>query len=175
MNINITGRKTTVREQFKERAEKKLSKLDRFFHNDVKVNVVVTNEGEREKVEISVFDKGMVYRGERTTSDRLESLDLVVDMLFKQIVKHKEKLTKRVRENAFDNLEVTEPAAADEDYAVIKKKSFAVRPMDIQEAILRMNLVGHEFFMFSNSETGEMNVVYKRKDGGYGVIEAQSE
>ena len=147
-----------------------MTKLDRFFNQDVSANIVVTNEGDRETVEVSIHDQSMVFRSEKTTNDRYDSLDQVVDMLFKQIVKHRGKLTRRMRDNAFDD--ITDDQDSLEDYKIIKKKSINVRPMDIEEAVMRMNLVGHEFFMFLNSETDEMNVVYRRKDGGYGLLEA---
>ncbi len=174
MNISITARKTIVKDQFKEKVEKKLAKLDRFFDDEANALVVVTNERGRETVEVSIDYKGVVYRSEKTTEDRSDSLEAVVDVLFKQIVKHKSKLGASMRKAAFDG--IPDDTDLDEsEFNVIKRKAFIVSPMDIQEAILRMNLVGHEFFMFQNSQTGEMNVVYRRKNGDYGVIEAKPE
>ncbi len=174
MNISITARKTIVKDQFKEKVEKKLAKLDRFFDSEANALVVVTNERGRETVEVSIDYNGVVFRAEKTTDDRADSLEAVVDLLFKQIVKHKSKLGARMRKSAFEG--ITADTDTDEsEFHIIKSKSFVVAPMDIQEAILRMNLVGHEFFMFQNSQTGEMNVVYRRKNGDYGVIEAKQE
>lgn len=170
MNITISGRKTTIRDSFKERVEKKLSKLDRFFEEDATAQVTVTNEHERETVEVTVQSRGMYFRAEKTTGDRLDSLDLVVDALVKQIVKNKTKLEQKLRVSAFDPSYHDEPAEP-EEYRLVKTKRFPVKPMAVEEAILQMNLLEHEFYMFRNSEDGLINVVYKRKDGNYGLIE----
>ncbi|MEG1870296.1 MAG: ribosome-associated translation inhibitor RaiA, partial [Oscillospiraceae bacterium] len=103
MRITISARKTTVRDSFKERVERKLTKLDRFFDDDALAIVTVTNEGDRETVEVTIQSGGYFYRAEKTTSDRVESLEIVVDSLFKQIVKNKEKLKQRFRRNVFDD------------------------------------------------------------------------
>ena len=174
MNITITARKTSVRDSFRERIEKKLAKLDRFFDEDAKAIVTVTNEGDRETVEVTIQARGMFYRAEKTTSDRFDSLEAVVDSLFRQIVKNKNRLGKRLRDSAFapQNLEVGEENERPEgDYHVERVKRFALRPMSVEEAILQMNLVGHEFFVFLNAESNETNVVYKSHNGTYGVLE----
>ncbi len=110
MNITITARKTSVRDSFKERIDRKLAKLDRFFDDSANAIVTVTNEGDRETVEVTIQSRGMFYRAEKTTSDRFDSLEAVVDSLFRQIVKNKNKLGKRLRDTAFDasNVEVGE-------------------------------------------------------------------
>ena len=113
-------------------------------------------------------------RAEKTTSDRFDSLEAVVDSLFRQIVKNKDKLGKRLRETAFDaaNMEAgEEQEEAYGDFDVKRVKRFTLRPMDIDEAILQMNLVEHEFFVFLNAESNEINVVYKRRNGAYGLLE----
>ncbi len=174
MNITITARKTSVRDSFRERIEKKLAKLDRFFDENANAIVTVTNEGDRETVEVTIQARGMFYRAEKTTSDRFDSLEAVVDSLFRQIVKNKDRLGKRLRENAFDPqyLEAGEENESPEGtYHVERVKRFALRPMSVEEAILQMNLVGHEFFVFLNAESNETNVVYKRHNGTYGVLE----
>lgn len=174
MNITIAARKTSVRDSFKERIEKKLGKLDRFFDDSANVAVTVTNEGERETVEVTIQSHGMFYRAEKTTEDRLDSLDAVVDSLFRQIVKNKTKLEKRLRDTAFDstNIEIgEEDARLTEDYSVVRVKKLIMRPMDVEEAILQMNMIGHEFFVFMDAETSNVNVVYKRRNGTYGVLE----
>lgn len=174
MNVKITARKTSVRDSFKERIEKKLSKLDRFFDDSANAIVTVTNEGDRETVEVTIQSCGMYYRAEKTTGDRFDSLETVVDSLFRQIVKNKDKLGKRLRESAFDpkNLEAGEEQERQvEEYEIARTKRFVVRPMSVEEAILQMNLVGHEFFVFMDAESSGLNVVYKRHDGTYGVLE----
>lgn len=170
MNISITARKTTVKDSFKDRVEKKLKKFDRFFDDDAKAVVTVTSEKDRETVEVTIGSNGMIFRAEKTTGDRAESLDAVVDILFKQIVKNKNKLESKMRARAFEDLG-EEGAVEAATYELVKRKRFAVRAMEIDEAILHMNMLGHEFFMFENAETGEMNVVYHRHGGDYGLLE----
>lgn len=174
MNITITSRKTSVRDSFKERINKKFEKLDRFFDDSAHATVTVTNEGDRETVEVTIQAKGMFYRAEKTTSDRFDSLEAVMDSLFRQIVKNKNKLGKKLRENAFDPQFLEEGEELEDiagDYKIERVKRFSMRPMDVHEAILQMNLLGHEFFVFQNAQTNETNVVYKRRNATYGVIE----
>jgi putative sigma-54 modulation protein len=171
MNISIISKNTSVRDSFRERCEKKFAKLDRFFGEDAKAAITVTNQNGRETVEATITAGGMFFRAEKTTSDRLDSLEAVVDVLTKQITRNKKKLEHKFRGEKFSELAVDfyeEPA---DDYGIVKTKQFRVNPMDVQEAILQMNLLGHNFFMFRNTETGEINVVYKRNDGDYGVLE----
>jgi putative sigma-54 modulation protein len=169
MKVTITARKTTVRDPFKERVEKKLAKFDRFFGDEASANVMVRNEHERETVEITITSNGMIYRAERTTGDRMDSLDAVVDVLFKQIVKNKAKLATRMKATVFEGIE--DDAEEESPSEPIKVKKFPIHAMDVEEAILQMNLLGHTFFLFQNADTGEMNVVYRRHENSYGVIE----
>lgn len=174
MKLILTARKTVIKDFFKEKVEKKLSKLERFFDDEVTAYVTVTHIKDREIVEITIDNNGMFYRCEKTTGDRVESLDYVVDSLTKQIVKNKTRLEKRLRENAFSEqytLLDTQEDEQLEDYSVVRTKKFSMKPMNLEEAILQMNLVGHTFYMFINDSTDEVNVVYKRKNGDYGLIE----
>lgn len=172
MNISITARKTTVKDSFKERTAKKLAKFDRFFDDEASAVVTVTNERERETVEVTIHSNGMIFRAEKTADDRLDALDGVVDVLFKQIVKNKTKLESRVRAKAFEDLAPEDMASEeDEAYELVKRKKFVVRAMEVDEAILQMNMLGHSFFLFENPDSGELNIVYRRKGGDYGLIE----
>ena len=172
MNITITARKTSVKDSFKERVEKKLAKFDRFFDDDAKAVVTITNENGRETVEITVQVQGMFFRAEKTTSDRFDSLEAVADSLFRQIVRNKNKLEKRLKTDAFDPMFKDEAIAVeDEEYKVVRVKKFPIKPMAVDEAILQMDLLGHTFFAFKNEDNGAFAVVYKRNDGGYGLIE----
>ena len=170
MNINYIGKKTVIKDSFKEYAEKRLKKLEKFFDDDPMVTIIVTNEDEIETVEVTVKSKGVFFRAERDSNDRLTSLDLAVDVLVQQIVRNKNRLEKR-----FKGAELLLAEEHDhEDYApdvLVKTKKFYVGVMDAEEAILQMNMLGHEFFMFRNGETGEINVVYRRKDDNYGLLE----
>lgn len=173
MNITITARNTGVKDSFKARVEKKLSKFDRFFDGGRAV-LTVTREGERDTVEVTIRAEGLLFRAEKMAPDREDALEAVVDSLFRQIVKNKNKLEQRLKNSAFSDQyedETVEP----EDYRVVRTKKFPVKPMDVEEAILQMNMLGHEFFMFRNAEDGEINVVYKRHNGDYGLIEPEEE
>lgn len=168
MKITMKARRTTVKDSFKERAEKKLSKLDRFFDDAVEAIITVTSEGERETVEVTIHAGGLYFRAEKTTSDRADSLDAVVDLLIRQIIKHKTKLEQRLRQSAFDESESVEQEI---DYSVVRTKRFLVKPMEVEEAILQMNMLGHSFFMFRDAHTNDIHVVYKRRGDSYGLIE----
>ena len=171
MTINYIGKKTTVRDSFKEYAEKRMKKLEKFFADDPVVNVIVSNHNEDETVEVTIKSHGMFFRAEKTTDDRMVSMDNVVDILAKQIVRNKDRLEKRFKTSvdfgAFGDL----PEANEPESELVKTKKFAVGVMDVEEAILQMNMLGHQFFMFRNAESGEINVVYRRNDGNYGLLE----
>lgn len=173
--INMTARNTTIRDSFKTSLEKKLSKLNRFFDDEAIAKVTVTHEGGRETVEVTIKSNDLYFRSEKTTDDRLDSLEAVVDALFRQIVKNKSKLHKRMRKTAFEPSDGNEFTGLEEGYKIVRSKRFNVKPMDVEEAILQMNLIGHNFYMFRNSESSEICVVYKRKDGHYGVLEPEEE
>ena len=176
MNITISSRKTTVKDSFREWAEKKLKKLDRFFEEDAQAAIVVTNERERETVEVTVQSRGMIFRAEKTSADRLDSLDAVVESLTRQIVKNKNKLEKKGKTKAV-SLEGFEEYAADlhdEEYHIVKTKAFDLKPMSVDEAILQMNMLDHQFYMFQNDANDLVCIVYKRNDGDYGLLEPRT-
>ena len=176
MNITISSRKTTVKDSFRDWAEKKLKKLDRFFEEDAQAAIVVTNERERETVEVTVQSRGMIFRAEKTSADRLDSLDAVVESLIKQIVKNKNKLEKKGKTKAA-TLEGFEEYAAephDDEYHVVKTKAFDLKPMSVDEAILQMNMLDHQFYMFQNDANDLVCIVYKRTDGDYGLLEPRT-
>ncbi len=180
MKITYTARKVNLRDNFKERVEKKLAKFKKIFSDDAVANVVVTLEKNRQTVEITIRDNRMVYRAESTQPEMNDALDRVIDILTRQIRKNKTRLEKRIKTGgSLDDLTAELPVeAADEpedEYKVLRKKQVFVKPITIDEAILEMNMVNHDFFMFINAETDEMNVVYKRADGNYGVLEPTTE
>lgn len=169
MKISITGRKVTPKDTFKERVERKLTKFDRFFDEEAEAHVTVTVEKERQTVEITIRNRGMLYRAEETSKDMLFSLDNAVDSLLKQIGRNKSRLSKRLKEGAFDKGALQEEQQ--DDFDIVRVKHFALKPMTVEEAILQMNLLDHEFFTFIDAATGAVSVVYKRHDGRYGVLE----
>lgn len=170
MRITTTGRKVTLKENFKERVEKKLKKFEKFFDEDAEAHVTVTVEKDRQTVEITIKNSGTFYRAEHTAVDMLFSLDDAIDTLMKQINKNKTRLIKRLKAGAFDNEPLIEQESESE-FDIVKIKKFSVKPMDIEEAILQMNLLGHEFYTFINPKSSLVNVVYRRHDGKYGVLE----
>lgn len=171
MNITYLGRKTTIKDSFKEYAEKRLKRLGKFFDDEPSVMIVVTNQGDEETVEVTIKSRGMFFRGEKTSRDRQVSLDLVVDVLTSQIVRNKDRLERRLKTPVPMPVDVEPVETEAEQDALVKTKKFPVGVMDVEEAILQMNLLGHEFFMFRNGDSGEINVVYRRKDGNYGLLE----
>ena len=171
MNITYLGRKTTVKDSFKEYAEKRLKRLEKFFDDDPTVTIVVTNQGEDETVEVTIKSRGMFFRGEKTSHDRQVSLDLVADALTSQIVRNKTRLERRLKAPLPMPEEPAYAETGSDAASLVRTKKFPVSVMDVEEAILQMNLLGHDFFMFRSGETGEINVVYRRKDGNYGLLE----
>ena len=174
MKITYTARKVNLRDNFKERAEKKLLKFEKLFSEDAAVNVVVTLEKNRQTVEITIRDNGMVYRAESTMEEMNDALDKVVDILMRQIRKNKTRLEKRIKTGSIEDFVMQNPVpddVEDEDYKVVRKKQVIIKPISVDEAILEMNMVNHNFFMFINAENDEVNVVYKRADGNYGLLE----
>lgn len=174
MDIKFTARKTEIFPGFKERAQKKLDKLDRFFDGDPRANLTLTLEKDRFTVEITLTVKGFFYRAEETSDEPITALDSTCDSLVRQIVKNKNKLQNRTRLTDIPfmatDFGLDEPDEESE-FRILRSKRFPVKPMMVDEAILQMNLLNHDFFIFRNAVTDEINVVYARKDGNYGLIE----
>lgn len=178
MKITYTARKVTLRENFKQRAERKLLKFEKLFSEDAAVNVVVTLEKNRQTVEITIRDNGMVYRAESTMPEMNDALDKVIDILMRQIRKNKTRLEKKIKTGSIEDFVMQTPeadVAEDDEYKVMRKKHVLVKPITVDEAILEMNMVNHSFFMFINAETDEVSVVYKRADGNYGLLEPSAD
>ncbi len=171
MKITITGRKIDVTEGLKSYATKKLSKLDKFFGEETNAKVTLSVQKDDHIIEITVYHEGMIFRAEVRDSDMYACIDKVIDVLERQIRKQKTRLEKKLREGAFDGQ--TDFGGYDEEpeFKIVKTKKYENKPMSVEEAILQMNLLGHEFYIFNNSETSDKEVVYKRKDGNYGLIE----
>lgn len=172
MNITVIGRKVNLRENFKELVQRKLQKFERIFDADADATVTVTLERNRQTVEITVKQRGMIYRAEASALEMNEALDDVVAALGRQIRKNKTRLERAKKVQQFELVDeyYDEP---DEEIEIAKRKSFYVKTMTVEEAILQMNLLGHSFFMFRDEGSGEINVVYKRNDGKYGVLEPE--
>ena len=176
MKIIITGRKCTPRDSFKEHAEKKLQKVERFFDDSAEAKVTATVEKSCQIVEVTVATRGMIFRSEERAQNMNEALDKCVDSLIRQIRKNKTRLEKRLREGSLDSVIIaSEPEEEELDFNVVRTKHVSVKPQSVDEAILQLNLLDHQFYLFRNAETDEVNVVYKRQDGGYGVIVPEAE
>ena len=177
MRINIIGRKLEVSDKYREYIQKRLSKLDKFFKDEAEARVVIGPVKDNEYVEASVYAAGMIYRAEAVDVDVLCATDKIVDVIERQIRKNKTRLEKKIKRESLDDAlllngnEYTEGEDKSE-FKIVKTKRFQVKPMCVEEAVLQMNLLGHDFYVFRNRDTEEMNVVYKRKDGNYALIES---
>ncbi len=174
MNITVIGRKCTPRESFKERADKKLAKVDRFFTQEADAKITATVEKTYQTVEITVNSDGMVFRAQERADNLNDALDKCVDNLVRRIRKNKTRLEKKLRSGAFDGFP-NEEEVTEDSFEVVRTKAVSVKPESVEEAILQMNLLGHEFYMFRNVATDAISLVYKRKDGGYGLLEPSDE
>lgn len=168
MKVTITAKKLNISQSFNDYAEKKLSaKLDRFFPDEADAKITLEERRDMILLELTVKYNGMIYRAEQSAKDKNDALDVTVDRIIRQIRKQKTKVEKSLRAGAFTGLA---PEPEESDYEVIRYKTFALRPMTVDEAILQMNLLDHKFFMFRNAETNTINVVYKRDEGNYSVL-----
>jgi len=181
MNYNIRGENIEVTPAIREYVEKKISKLERYFtetpESNVNVNLKVFQD-KTAKVEVTIPMPHLVLRAEESHEDMYAAIDLITDKLERQIRKHKTKVNRKFREKGefaamFATLNQSETNEFDdEELEVVRTKRFELKPMDSEEAILQMNMLGHNFYVFTNAETNQTNVVYKRHDGRYGLIEA---
>ncbi len=180
MKIQIRGKNFEVTQALNDQINKKLERLDRHLGKETEAHVSLSVEKDLKRIEVTIQVYGMIVRAEEATSDMYNSLDLVVEKLEKQISRYKGRLQKRGRTSvgeisaaeAFPPEFSTEQELEDE-FQVVKSKKFAFKPMALEEAILQMELLGHSFYVFSNAETEQVNVIYKRNDGKIGLIEPE--
>lgn len=179
MKVHVHGDNITVTPALQDYVEKKIGRLTRYFESDAEIYVTMAVEGTDHRVEMTVVVRGMIFRAEEKSPDMYASIDLVTDKLEEQIHRYKEKLIRRFRNRSGRQPMMNQERMAlnDEpngyDFKVVRTKRFPMKPMDVQEAILQMNLLGHDFFVFTNADTNEVSVVYRRKNGDYGLIEPQ--
>lgn len=173
--FTIRGKNIEITPALKDYVEKKVGKVTKHFDAVGEIMALLTVSKGRHSVEVTLPIHGMLLRGEESTMDMYTSIDLVVEKLEKQIEKHKTKLSRRFRSGGFKFVEPanSQKISIDEadEFPLVKTKRFAVKPMDVQEAIMQMNLINHDFFVFRDAHTEDVNVVYRRKDGHYGLIE----
>lgn len=175
MKIFIYSKNMQLTDSLKEAAIKKIRRLDKFFQQDVEAKVVLSIEKKIHKVEVTIPFNGRIVRVEEYSDDMYNALDEAVESLEQQIRKYKTRLQNKRHTNESIKFENIEPLddEDEEEFKVVKTKRFAIKPMNIEEAILQMDLLRHNFFVFLNADTEEVNVVYKRKDENYGLIEPE--
>ncbi len=170
MQITVRGKNLDVTPPLREYVEKKVGKIEKYFDDPLSAQVTLAIEHDRHIVEVTVPLDGMLLRGEQSSGDMYSSVDLVLDALEKQISKYKTKIARRLRERPAPNQVQVEPEE-EEEPKIVRVKKFDMKPMSPEEAIMQMNMVGHNFFLFFNAESGQLSVVYQRDDGNYGLIE----
>ncbi len=172
MKICITGKNFTVTDALKNAIESKFARFEKYFKNEMEINVALEVKKNRQIIESMLTVDGINIRAEEVTHDMYTSLDRVVDKLAMQITKYKTKLERKNKIHETIRFEqVPDYEETDEEIEIVKTKRFDVKPMNAEEAVLQMELLGHNFFVFTNANTDELNVVYKRKQGQYGLIE----
>ncbi|MBE6663419.1 MAG: ribosome-associated translation inhibitor RaiA [Ruminococcaceae bacterium] len=172
MKMNFTARQMKVYDQVKETAEKKLAKFDKFFDDAAEMDITFSLPNGQEMVEITIRSQGMVFRAEEAADTFATAIDSATEALERQIRKNKTRLQKKIKADAFTIIDEDLNENYDEEEYVqsVRTKTFPFKPMNVEEAILQMNMLGHDFFVFKDADTLETCVVYKRKRGGYGLI-----
>ena len=174
MKITVIGRKCTPRDSFKERAEKRLQKVEKFFGSEAEAKITATVEKNEQIVEVTIFHDGIFFRSQERAANMNDALDRCADSIVRQIRKNKTKVEKKLKKGAFETFEAVEAFEPEDNYDVVRSKSINLKPQSVDEAILQMNLLNHQFFMFQNADTDVITLVYKRKDGKYGLIEPEN-
>lgn len=174
MKFIISGKNIAVTEGLKTAVEDKLGKLERYFTPETEISVTLSVEKDRQKIEVTIPVKGSIIRSEQVSNDMYVSIDLVEEVIERQLRKYKNKIVDKQQESTnFQKAYLDKDYEEDEEVKIIRTKKFGIKPMYPEDACLQMELLGHNFFVFSNAETDEVNVVYKRKNGTFGLIEPE--
>lgn len=175
MNIRITGKNFNTYRHLEETIDKKFEKLGKYFSDDIDVNIVISKERGKDKIEVNINAKGARFRTEQVCDDIYEGIDKATDKLASQMSRLKGKLQKRYHENKSVKFEAIPDLAKDSivDKHIVKTKVLDLVPMDEKEAVLEMEMIDHDFFVFINDKTDKVNVVYKRRDGNYGLLDTK--
>ena len=175
MKITITGRNIELTDGLKNAVESKLSKLEKYFKPDTEVHVTLSVEKERQKIEVTIPMRGTVIRSEQVSNDMYVSIDLVEEIIERQLKKYRNKIVDRQQDvaAAFNAEFLGKDLDDEEDVKIIRSKRFGMKPMTPEDACIQMELLGHSFYVFRNCDTDEVNVVYKRKGNTYGLIEPE--
>ncbi|MCR4838453.1 MAG: ribosome-associated translation inhibitor RaiA [Eubacterium sp.] len=175
MNYIISGKNIDVTEGLKQAVYDKLGRLEKFFNEDTNAQVTFSVEKERQKIEVTIPMKGHIIRAEQVSDDMYVSIDMVVEIIERQVTRYKKRIVDQEQDAAFFQnqfLEEEDDSEGD-DISIIRSKRFALKPMYPEDACVQMDLLGHNFYVFRNAETDEVNVVYKRKGNTYGLIEPE--
>ena len=175
MRYIISGKNLDITEGLRSAVTDKLGKLERYFTPDTEVHVTLSVEKERQKIEVTIPVKGNIIRSEQSSTDMYVSIDLVVDVIERQIRRYKTRLMNQKYDGTSFKQEFMEQEddVEDDEIRIIRSKKFAIKPMDVEEACVQMELLGHDFFIYTDDETSKIAVCYKRHDGGYGLIETE--
>jgi putative sigma-54 modulation protein len=175
MKVIITSKNMNASDHLKQTIESKLDRLGKYFSNDIVANVTLSTEKGRQKIEATINAKGTIFRAEETTNDAYNGVDRIVEKLSSQMSRFKTKLQRKHKDHKeLQFAEIPEVASEElDDMRVVRKKVFDLMPMSIDEAIMQMELLEHTFFVFLNMESDTVNVVYKRKDNDYGLLETR--
>lgn len=174
MKVTVIAKNIELTSALKEIVEKKIRKLEKYFEEEINAKVTLSVQKNRHTIEVTIPFNGVILRGEESTDDMYKSLDLVEDKLERQIRKQKTRLSRRNGGSVrFAEVKDSDINIAEDDGALVKVKKFGVKPMNSEEAILQMDLLGHNFFVYQDAESSKVNVVYKRKDGNYGLLEPE--
>lgn len=174
MLVTVMGKNVEVTSALRDYAEKKVAKINKFFEKSpIETKVTFSTERNKHIVDITVQVNGILLRGEEGTGDMYASIDGAIEKIERQVHKFKTRINRKLREEN-QVIVASSPQTEEASAPVIKRtKRFAVKPMSVEEAVMQMDLLGHDFYVFSNSDTEEVNVVYRRKDGNYGLIEPE--
>ena len=173
MRYTIIGKNIEVTEGLKTAVQDKIGKLERYFDSDTEIHATLAVEKDRQKIEVTIPVKGTIIRAEQESSDMYVSIDLVEEIIERQLKRYKNKLIDAKQEAGFSKLLAAEESIEDDSIEITRVKRFAMKPMDVEEACVQMELLGHNFYVFCNAETDQVNVVYKRKGDTYGLIEPE--
>lgn len=174
MRITISGRNIELTDGLKAAVEEKISKLEKYFTPETEVYVTLSVEKERQKIEVTIPVKGNIIRSEQVSNDMYVSIDLVEEIIERQLKKYKNKIIAKQQNTSYFRKEFVEKEIdSDDEIRIIRSKKFDMKPMYPEDACVQMELLGHDFFVFVNAETDTVNVVYKRKGSTYGLIEPE--
>ena len=175
MQFNIRGKKLEVTEALKSYIEEKLGRLNKYFEDpdNITASVLIKLSGKLQVVEVTINTHGLILRGEESNKDLYASIDLVTDKIERQIRKNKTKIRKQLSKESIKDFKFVEDDVIEEEHNIVKRKKVDMKPMSEEEAILQMELLGHDFFVYKTVDDGNINVVYKRKDGNYGILETK--